>query len=353
MSKKNIGVIFGGVSSEHEVSKLSAKTVLSNIDYEKFNVYPIFITKDGEWRFFEGNLEDVASENPEVFSKSKAIISPDRKDRGILKITEDNKIEKINIDAVFPVLHGKFGEDGTIQGLFALAGIPYAGSGVVGSGVCMDKCMAKILFEKAGINQAKWVELKKCDELDAKTVEEKLGYPVFVKPSAAGSSVGVTKANNEAELKAAVELAFEHDYKVLIEEAINAREVEISLKGNLEPVCSPCAGEILPAKEFYDFEAKYQDESSKLMLPAPISEETLNKIKDNAIRAYKICECRGFARVDFFVEKTTGEIYLNEINTLPGFTDISMYPKLWSFADLSIKDLITELIEIAILRDDE
>lgn len=352
MSKKNICVVFGGISSEHEVSKMSAKTVLSNIDYEKFNVYPIFITKDGSWKLFEGEIKDVAAKNPEEYAASDAIISPDRADKCLIKFNKDGKAEKIHIDAAFPVLHGKYGEDGTIQGLFSLAGIPYAGSGVVGSGVCMDKCMAKILFENAGINQAKWVEVKKGDELNAKLVEEKLGYPVFVKPSAAGSSVGVTKANNEAELKAAVEFAFEHDYKVLIEEAINAREVEISLIGNLSPECSPYAGEIMPAKEFYDFEAKYEDESSKLMLPAPISEDTLKHIKACAVRAYKICECRGFARVDFFVEKTTGEVYLNEINTLPGFTEISMYPKLWSLSGISIKELITRLIDLAIERDD-
>ena len=352
MSKKNICVVFGGVSSEHEVSKLSAKTVLTNIDYDKFNVFPVFITKDGRWKFFEGNLDDVVSKNPEDFSKADAIISPDREDKCLIKFSKDGSFEKIHIDAAFPVLHGKFGEDGTIQGLFSLAGIPYAGSGVVGSGVCMDKCMAKILFEKAGINQASWVEVKKGDKLDTKLVEEKLGYPVFVKPSAAGSSVGVTKAANEEELKAAVKLAFEHDYKVLIEEAINAREVEISLMGNLMPECSPYAGEIMPAKEFYDFEAKYEDESSKLMLPAPIDGDTLNHIKDLAKRAYRICECRGFARVDFFVEKTTGEIFLNEINTLPGFTEISMYPKLWSLADMSIKELITKIIDLAVERDD-
>lgn len=352
MSKKNICVVFGGISSEHEVSKLSAKTVLSNIDYDKFNVYPVFITKDGRWKLFEGKPEEAAAKNPEEFADAAAIISPDRNDKCLIKFGKDGSLEKINIDAAFPVLHGKYGEDGTIQGLFSLAGIPYAGSGVVGSGVCMDKCMAKILFEKAGINQAKWVEVKKGDGLDAVLVEKKLGYPVFVKPSAAGSSVGVTKANNEAELKAAVDFAFEHDYKVLIEEAINAREVEISLIGNLSPECSPCAGEIMPAKEFYDFEAKYEDESSKLMLPAPVSEETLKHIKDCAVRAYKICECRGFARVDFFVEKTTGEVYLNEINTLPGFTEISMYPKLWVHSGLGIKELITRLIDLAIERDD-
>ena len=352
MSKKNICLIFGGVSSEHEVSKLSAKTVLTNIDYDKFNVFPVFITKDGRWKFFEGNLDEFVSKNPEDFCEADAIISPDRDDKCLIKFSKDGSFEKIRIDAAFPVLHGKFGEDGTIQGLFSLAGIPYAGSGVVGSGVCMDKCMAKILFEKAGINQAKWVEVKKGDKLDKKLVEEKLGYPVFVKPSAAGSSVGVTKAANEEELKAAVDLAFEHDYKVLIEEAINAREVEISLMGNLTPECSPYAGEIMPAKEFYDFEAKYEDASSKLILPAPIDEDTLNHIKDCAKRAYRICECRGFARVDFFVEKTTGEVFLNEINTLPGFTEISMYPKLWTLSDMSIKELITKIIDLAVKRDD-
>lgn len=351
MSKKNICILFGGISSEHEVSKLSAKTVLSNIDYEKFEVYPVFITKDGRWKFFEGEIDNVCSKNPEDFARYDAIISPDRQEKCLIKFTESGT-EKIHIDVAFPVLHGKFGEDGTIQGLFALSGIPYVGSGVVGSGVCMDKCMAKILFEKAGINQARWVELKKGDKLNTRLVEEKLGYPVFVKPSAAGSSVGVTKANNEGELKAAVDLAFEHDYKVLIEEAINAREVEISLKGNLAPVCSLHAGEIMPAKEFYDFEAKYEDESSKLLLPAPVDEDTLRHIKDCAVTAYKICECRGFARVDFFVEKTTGEVFLNEINTIPGFTEISMYPKLWGISGMSIKELITDLIDLAIKRID-
>lgn len=351
MSKKNICVIFGGISSEHEISKLSAKTVLSNIDYDKYNVYKIFITKDGRWRFFEGEAKDAADKDPEKFSSAAAVISPDRKDKALLKLSESG-VQKISIDAAFPVLHGKYGEDGTIQGLLALAGIPCVGSGVVGSGVCMDKCMAKILFKHAGINQARWIELKKGDKLDPKLVEEKLGYPVFVKPSAAGSSVGVTKAGCEEELKAAVELAFVHDYKVLIEEAIDAREVEISLMGNLSPKCSDFAGEIMPAKEFYDFEAKYEDESSKLMLPAPISEYTLKHIKDCAVRAYRICECRGFARVDFFVEKTTGEVFLNEINTIPGFTEISMYPKLWNLSGISIKELITKLIELAEKRED-
>lgn len=352
MSKQNICVIFGGVSSEHDISKMSAKTVLSNIDYEKYNVFPVFITKDGCWRLFDGEIEDTTKEDMSPYIKKKAIISPDREDKGLIVFDETGKAENIKIDVVYPVLHGKNGEDGSVQGLFQLAGIPYAGSGIVGSSVCMDKCMAKILFDAAGINQAKWVELKKGEKLDKEKVKNHLGYPVFVKPSAAGSSVGVTKVENEKELEGAVSLALEHDYKVLIEEAINAREVEISVMGNLEPICAPFAGEIMPAKEFYDFDAKYKDESSKLLMPAPIGEETLEKIKDYAKKAYKICECRGFSRVDFFVEKDTGELYLNEINTLPGFTDISMYPKLWNLADISIKEIITKHIELAIKRED-
>ncbi len=352
MSKKNVCIVFGGISSEHEVSKMSAKTVLENTDREKFNVYPVFITKDGRWKLFEGDIKDVTSSDMEKFAQKDAIISPDRNDKCLIIFEEGGTAKKVRIDAAFPVLHGKYGEDGTIQGLFSLAGIPCAGSDVVGSGVCMDKCMAKILFKEAGINQARWVELKCGDTLDCKKVEEKLGYPVFVKPSAAGSSVGVTKAGNEKELINAVELAFKHDYKVLIEEAIDAREIEISLMGNLSPVCSDFAGEILPAKEFYDFEAKYEDDNSKLLMPAPIDDITLKNIKDCAVRAYKICECRGFARVDFFVERTTGEVYLNEINTIPGFTDISMYPKLWNKSGIRIKDLVTKLILLAEERVD-
>lgn len=352
MEKKNICVVFGGISSEHEVSKMSAKTVLLNIDYEKYNVYPVFITKSGKWKFFEGSAEDAMCSDPEKFAPLEAFISPDREDKALVKFLPGGGYEKIHIDAAFPMLHGKYGEDGTIQGLFALAGIPCAGSGVEGSSVCMDKCMAKMLFEKAGINQAKWAEFKLGDKIDTKLVEKSLGYPVFVKPSAAGSSVGITKAKNEEELLKAIELAFKHDYKVLIEEFIEAREIEISLMGNLSPVCSDYAGEILPAEAFYTYEAKYEDENSKVLFPAPIDEETLKKIKDIAVRAYRICECRGYARVDFFVERNTNKIYLNEINTIPGFTGISMYPKLWTLSGISIKELITKLIELAEQRED-
>ena len=352
MSKLNVCVIFGGISSEHEVSRMSVKTVLANIDYDKYNVYKIGITKEGKWLIYEGETEKITDSDWEKYTVGEAILSPDRTDKALIKFLPDNKIEKIKIDICYPVLHGKFGEDGTIQGLFELAGIPYTAGGVIGNAVCMDKCMAKILFEKAGINQAKWVELKRGDKIDYKEIKEKLGYPVFVKPSSAGSSVGVTKVDSEEKLEDAVNLALCHDYKVLIEEAINAREVEMAVMGNLEPICADIAGEIKPANEFYDFEAKYEDENSKIMLPAPISDECLNTIKDLAKRAYKITECRGHARVDFFIEKTTGEIYLNEINTIPGFTPISMYPKLWEKSGVGIRELITKHIELALSRGD-
>ncbi len=350
MKKLSVCVIFGGVSSEHSVSEVSASAVLENIDREKYDVHPVGITNEGEWLYFEGEVEDIRNHKWEEGKTTSAVISPDRTHKALLKLGE--KIEKINIDVVYPVLHGKNGEDGTIQGLCELADIPYVGSGVIGSAACMDKCIAKILFEKAGIPQANWVELKIGDAPDFEKIEEKLGYPMFIKPSSAGSSVGVTKANNREELKNGIAVALEQDYKVLIEEAINAREVECAVMGNLNPQTSDVLGEIKPAKEFYDFEAKYEDENSELMIPSPVDKRTEEKIKEYAKRAYKICECRGHSRVDFFVEKTTGEIVLNEINTIPGFTPISMYPKLWEVSGVKMTEVIDRHIELALNRED-
>lgn len=343
MAKKTICILFGGVSSEHDVSIMSARTVIENIDREKYNAVIIGITKSGEWYLFEGELP---YEDWQKHAPSRAIISPDRADKGVLKFTE-NGIEKIKIDAVYPVLHGKNGEDGTLQGLCAMAGIPCVGSGVIGSSVCMDKCVAKVLFKNAGIPVTDWVEFRRGETPDYEEIETKLGYPCFIKPSNAGSSVGITKAYNRKELEAGIALALEHDYKVLIEEAINPREIESSVCGNYVPMIAENLGEIKPAKDFYDFEAKYQDENSALMIPAPIDEETKNKIKDYAVRAYKAAECRGFSRVDFLLSRDDGRIYLNEINTLPGFTAISMYPKLWADCGVSIKEIISRHIELA------
>ncbi len=350
MKKLSVCVLFGGVSSEHSVSEVSASAVLDNIDREKYEVHTIGITEDGRWLYFEGETSAIKNHAWESGKVVPAVISPDKCEKAIIKLGES--IEKIKIDVVYPVLHGKNGEDGTVQGLCRLAGLPCVGSDVVGSAVCMDKCIAKILFEKAGIPQANWVEMKIGDKIDFELIETKLGYPCFIKPSSAGSSVGVTKASDRRELEDGVKLALEHDYKVLIEEAINAREVECSVMGNLDPQTSAVLGEIKPAKDFYDFEAKYECEDSELMIPSPVDKETEEKIKEYAKKAYKICECRGYSRVDFFVEKTNGKIYLNEINTIPGFTPISMYPKLWEHSGVSMQEVISKHIELAVSRED-
>lgn len=352
MEKLSVCVIFGGVSSEHEVSLVSSATIIDSLDKNKYDIHMIGITRDGAWRYFDGPVSEIADFDKNAGCFSRAVISPDREDGGII-VFENDEIRKIKIDVAIPALHGKNGEDGTIQGLFELAGIPYVGPGVIGSAVCMDKCVAKIMFREAGIPQADWVEIRRTKDfsIDAKKldeIEERLGYPCFIKPSNAGSSVGISKAENREELESGIKLAFEHDYKVLVEEAVNAREVESAVMGNEKPVCATVLGEILPAADFYDYEAKYADENSKLLMPAPLDDETAEKIRAYAITAYKICECRGLSRVDFFVDKVTGEIKLNEINTIPGFTSISMYPKLWQKSDVEITELLDKLIEYAL-----
>ncbi len=346
MNKINLCVIFGGASSEHDVSLLSAASVLKNIDAEKYNIHTIGISKDGGWYYYDGDADGLALlNNPDNWNFDRAAILPDRSKKEIIRFT-DNGIEHYDIDVVFPVLHGKNGEDGTIQGLFELAAIPYVGTGVIGSAVCMDKCMAKAMFKRAGIPQADWVEIK-IGEDKTEEIETRLGYPCFVKPANAGSSVGITKAHNRQELKEGIELAFKHDYKLLVEEMMTGTEVESSVIGDLDPECAPVVGEIAPAAEFYDFDAKYNNSNSILTIPAKLDAETVNKVRDYAIKAYKACECRGLSRVDFFVNKESGEIYLNEINTLPGFTSISMYAKLWQASGVSYSELVDRLIALA------
>ena len=347
MAKTKLCVIFGGASSEHEVSLLSAAAVLKNVDYDKYDVCKIIISKDGAWYWYDGDAEGIAKLGDiKSAGLDKAIISPDCEEKAVIRFTK-NGIEKYPIDVVFPVMHGKNGEDGTIQGLLELAGIPYVGSGVIGSAVCMDKCMAKAMFERAGIPQAAWVEMKK-GVMKIEEVEKNLGYPCFVKPANAGSSVGITKAHDRQELIDGINLAFEHDYKLLVEEMMYGTEVESSVIGNLDPECASVIGEIAPAAEFYDYDAKYNNAASILTIPADIKEELADKVREYAVKAYKACECRGLSRVDFFVNKGTGEIHLNEINTLPGFTSISMYAKLWAASGVEYSELVTKLIDLAL-----
>ncbi len=340
--KRKVAVLFGGKSTEHEVSRVSASSVLKNMNKEKYEIYPIGITKSGEWFLYNGSYDDIANGN----------------------WTQDdsNKIEdgydilfKNKIDVVLPILHGLYGEDGTVQGLCKLQGIPCAGPGVMSSAVCMDKVYTKYVLQNFDIKQADYVvvlsyEYKKNKKQILEVIENKLGYSVFIKPANSGSSVGITKAHNREELENGLEEAIKYDRKVLVEEAIDAREVEVAVLGNNNPKAS-VPGEIIPANEFYDFEAKYKKLESKLLIPANLDKKGLESIKELSIKIYKLMDCAGMARVDFLVDKNTGEFYFNELNTLPGFTQISMYPKLWDATGKKYEELIDDLIDLAIERN--
>ena len=340
--KKKIAVLFGGKSTEHEVSRVSAASVLRNVDISKYDLYPIGITKSGEWFEYTGNVDNIESG---AWEKDEYFKSPEGQ-----KVLFNKEV-----DVVFPVLHGLCGEDGTIQGLCRLIDIPCVGPNVMSSSVCMDKVYTKYVLEHFNINQADYVVVTASCYDDNKveiirTIEEKLGYDVFIKPSNSGSSVGISKAHCREELENGIKEALKFDRKVLVEKAINAREVEVAVLGNDKPKAG-VPGEIVPAKEFYDYEAKYENAASKLLIPANLNGEQLENIKELAIRVYTALDCAGMARVDFLVDKTTSEIYLNEVNTIPGFTKISMYPKMWEAAGKSYKQLLDDLIELAIERN--
>jgi len=320
MKKLRVGVIRGGRSGEHEVSLRSAESILNAIDREKYDVVPITITHEGRWEPF--------------------IISP------------DPSAERV-VDVVFPIVHGTYGEDGTIQGLFELANLPYVGAGVMGSAVGMDKDVMKRLFRDAKLPVVDYWTVDK-QNLDSFLQAEinKLPYPVFVKPANLGSSVGITKAHCAEELPAALQTAAEYDRKIVIERGVDAREIELSVLGNDEPIAS-VPGEIIPSREFYDYNAKYVDNNSGLLIPAPLNNGHVKKAQQLAIDAFKALECSSMARIDLFLERPTGKFYVNEINTLPGFTSISMYPKLWEASGISYPQLIDRLITLAIERHDE
>lgn len=351
MSKKTVAILFGGVSSEHDVSTISAKGIISNINKEKYNIVLLGITKNGEWFLFDDDI-NLLPEDKWLESKSlkKAFISPDTSVHGI--VTEDGKT--IYTDVVFPVLHGKNGEDGTMQGLLQLAQIPFVGCDSTSSGVCMDKGVANAVCDAVGINQAKWCAFTKYDYAKNKTdcIEKainKLGFPIFVKPANAGSSVGISKAANKEELEKGLEIAFAEDKKVILEEFINGFEVECAVLGNDEPVAAE-VGEVLPAADFYDFDAKYNNPQSQTVIPANLPKEKRDEVRVAALHAYKALGCEGLSRVDFFVDKNNGKVLLNEVNTIPGQTPISMYPKLFEAVGVSYSELIDKLIDLAIER---
>jgi len=340
--KKRLAIIFGGKSTEHSVSRVSATSVLKNINAEKYNISVIGITEGGIWYEYKGNYDMIESGE---WEHDTANLIPDGQ----------NKIFRKEVDVAFPVMHGLFGEDGTIQGMLKLFGIPCVAPGVMSSAICMDKIYTKYILERFDVKQADYVVVKAHEfrtdrEQLINLIENKLGYPAFVKPSNSGSSVGITKAHDRAELIGGLENALIYDRKILVEKAINAREIEVAVLGNDYPEAA-VPGEIKPSKEFYDYEAKYLDPESRLLIPAALSDEKLEEIKNLAVSIYKILDCAGMSRVDFLVDKDTEEVYLNEVNTIPGFTSISMYPKMWQASGKPYPELIDNLIELAIERN--
>ncbi len=349
MNKISVAVLFGGQSTEHEVSLLSATNVLGKLNRDKYNVIKIGITKAGRWLLFEGDEKKIKNGDWEKGKVTPAFISPDTS-MGLVVLREE-KTEIMNIDVVYPVLHGICGEDGTLQGLCQLAKLPCVGPKMLESAICMDKDIAKIVFRHLNIKQADWVTVYKEEvenDIDSAVtkIEEKFSYPVFVKPANAGSSVGVGKSHNSIELKQHLANAAAVDRKVIVEEFINGRELECAVIGNINPVGS-LPGEIISSAEFYSYDAKYV-EDSQVIIPAIIEESKAVKIKNIAQKAFKEIGLRGMSRIDFFVHKETEEIYLNEINTIPGFTDISMYPMLMETIGLEGEKLTDRLIELAI-----
>jgi len=354
MAKIRVGLIYGGRSGEHEVSVLSANSVLNAINKNKYAVYPIGITKEGRWLPGQSPLPLVESGNLQVRRIDEAVVD------GRILGNDDGFLLgglKEEIDLVFPALHGPFGEDGTIQGLLELAGIPYVGGGVLASAVGMDKALMKAVFQQKGLPVGEYlVYLRKewTNQPAAITdeIERKLGYPCFVKPANLGSSVGISKAHNSAELQRAMDLAADYDRKLVVEKMLTGKEIECGVLGNDEPFAS-LPGEIIPCTEFYDYQAKYLLNDSELIIPAKLRENFIAKVRELAIAAFKAVDCAGLGRVDFFVDEPKGQIWVNEINTIPGFTKISMYPKMWEASGIKYEELIERLLILAVERFEE
>jgi D-alanine-D-alanine ligase len=351
VKKLCVCVLFGGISPEHEVSLRSAESVLNHLDRDKYNIFPVGITKEGDWILFGGSDYSMLPSGTwqNYAGNRRAALSPVH-GQGLLSFENDCVVRE-RLDVVFPVLHGENGEDGSVQGLLQIAGLPYVGPHVAASAACMDKTITKLIADHAGVNQAAWHLVTKSDlergedeVLDA--IEAKFPYPVFVKPAGTGSSVGISKAKNRAELLGALKTAAAFDRKVLVEEFIDGQEVEVAVLGNDNPCASVC-GEIDSGAEFYDYEAKYITDSANLYIPARIPDEVAENVRDQAIRVYEAMGCRGLSRVDFFVKHGSNEVVFNEINTIPGFTSISMYPKLFEASGIGYSELLDNLISLA------
>lgn len=350
MKKLKLGVIFGGMSTENEVSCISGLSVIKNLDKEKYDVFPIYIDKTGKW-FEVLGLEKNQKKGDELEHKTCI--------ENVMQFLK-------SFDVIFPVLHGLYGEDGTIQGIFEMLKVPYVGCGVLASSIGMDKVYSKLVFEKIGLKQSKYVYLRKYkdryiyidDKFDERVLEieevcniiiQKLKFPLFVKPSNSGSSVGISKIECEEELKKAIVVASNFDRKLLVEEGIFGREVECAVLGD-EDIITSCVGEVLPADKFYSYDAKYNNQESRVLIPANISEQKSYEIRDLAVKAFKAIDGSGLSRVDFFIENDTGSVFINEINTLPGFTDISMYPMLFANVGIEFTQLLDRLVQLALLK---
>ncbi|MHB0884957.1 MAG: D-alanine--D-alanine ligase family protein [Bacillota bacterium] len=373
MSRKiRVGVVFGGRSGEHEVSLMSAASIISAIDKDRYEVVPIGITRSGKWLLSGDPLTALKSGIEEASGTPLAFLTdPDRP--ALVRLSQEGTALPApveggqaapaagtpleSVDVIFPVLHGTYGEDGTVQGLLELANLPYVGAGVLASSVGMDKAMAKAVWNERGLPIVDYLVYLRRDweqrpDAVLREIEVKFGYPVFIKPANLGSSVGISKAHDQGELRKAIDLAARYDRRILAEKAVDAREIECSVLGNDDPVAS-VPGEVVPCNEFYDYNAKYIDDRSELKIPAELPLGVAAEVKRLAVEAFKAIDGAGMARADFFLERGTNKLYINEVNTIPGFTKISMYPKLWEASGLSYTDLINRLIELAIERHAE
>ena len=355
--KIRVGLIFGGKSGEHEVSFCSASSIIKAIDKDKYTVVPIGITKKGRW--ISPQDSELALQSGRIEGKNTVILLNDPSGKALVRIDNNQRLDKGSalerLDLVFSVLHGPHGEDGTVQGLLELADIPYVGAGVVASAISMDKDLMKIIFKQRDLPVLKWMTIKRKEwqkdkEKILSLVQDDFEYPLFVKPTNLGSSVGVTKVHKKEELDEAIDLASSYDRKILIEEGLEeAREIECSVLGNDEPQVS-VVGEVKPAGEFYDYDSKYIDKETQLIVPADLPDGVSRKVQEIALRAFKAVDAAGMARIDFFVSKKENKIYLSEINTIPGFTSVSMYPRLWEASGIPYPDLIDRLIQLALER---
>lgn len=350
--KKKICVIFGGESTEYEVSLRSAYSVINNLNKDLYDILTVGIQKNGKWFLYDGSYDKIPTDSWYNNNLKPVNIMHGNKESALLVQNFDGTYQKIDFDVAFPVLHGKNGEDGTIQGLFELTGIKYVGVGVIASSVGMDKTFSKVVFKDAGIPQADWVTVCKHElsDLDCKILEaeNKFSYPMFIKPANAGSSIGIGKAKNREQLIECINEAFKFDRKILIEEFLTGHEVECAVLGNRGNITASCVGEIVASQEFYTYDAKYSsDSTSELHIPAKLKEEYAEKVRKLAVTAFKALDGKGLSRVDFFVDEQKDKVWINEINTLPGFTSISMYPKLFEASGIAYSELLTKLINIA------